>query len=559
MHMKTVFMRVRNIGKSNNKSAIAASAYRAGAKMYDSTRDKMYNYSNKKEVVYDTIMLPPNAPQIYKYKQILWQSVQENETTNDARYCKDIMIAIPRNLTQEQRVQLVNQFLFENFVSKGYICQINIHDKGDGNPHAHILVSARPLDKNGKWAEIKSKRIYKLDAQGNKIPVIDKKTGQQKIGARGRKMWQREWAYQDPLDQASSLSKWKKSWRDICNEVLDKEHQLQVGPEGKHATIHLGPQAAGLEKKGIKTRIGNKNQKIKIANRKAELQAALLSVEKELQKDKEMIEAQRKAIAHLKEKEDYNQYISGHELRNNFRQIFAAVVIEMQMNQGKIDECEKKLHTDKQISSKAMNIVTNGRILKYRKTKRQIEKEEAELQQRINNFKGWPKPNGRNPSYKKQYDDENDYLSYTFDNLKKRRQNLAEEKISIDTYLKQPDNFKKYQEIYLNLHEKNDVKRNQYKELLEIKDEYEKLQERVTKAYREIRAEEYYQINASRYENAKGRVGYGGSPHDIGNNLDNLIHAMKPQTPEPQLHNNMRLDLSERRDYNKSNDDCMSF
>ena len=139
---------------------------------------------------------------------------------------------------------------------------------------------------------------------------------------------------------------------------MDKEHQLQVGPEGKHATIHLGPQAAGLEKKGIKTRIGNKNQKIKIANRKAELQAALLSVEKELQKDKEMIEAQRKAIAHLKEKEDYNQYISGHELRNNFRQIFAAVVIEMQMNQGKIDECEKKLHTDKQISSKAMNIVT---------------------------------------------------------------------------------------------------------------------------------------------------------------------------------------------------------
>lgn len=548
--MKTVFMRVKNIGKCNNKSAIAASAYRSGAKMYDATTDKTYNYSNKKEVVYDAIMLPPNAPQNYQDKQTIWQEVQNNETAKDSRYCKDIMIAIPLNLTQEQRVTLINNFLFENFTSKGYICQINIHDKDDGNPHAHILVSARPLDAKGQWADVKSKRVYKLDKDGNKIPVIDPKTGKQKIGARGRKMWQREWAKQDPLDQASSLTAWKKSWRNICNQVLDKEHQLQVGPEGKHATIHLGPQAHALEKKGIKTRIGDKNRKIKIANRKADLQAALIAIEKKLQKDKEMIEAQKAAVEHLKEKEDYNQYISGHELRNNFRQIFAAIVIEMEMNQGKINECEKNLMTDKQMSLKAMNILTNGRIKQYRKAKGQIEKEEAQLQERINRFKDWPKPNGTNPSYRKQYTDESEYLSYTFDNLKKRREALSEEKTSIDTYLNQPDNFKKYQEIYLSLHEKNDIRRNQYKTLLEIKNEYEKLQERVTVEYRKIKAEEYYQISASRYENAKGRVGYGGAPHDIGNNLDNLIHAMKQQGPEP-VHvntNNLKADLSKGKD-----------
>lgn len=554
--MKTVFMRISNIGKSNNKSAIAASAYRSGTKMYDNTTNKTYNYSNKKEVVYDAIMLPEYAPPKYQDKQTLWQTIQDNETASDARYCKDIMIAIPRNLTQEQRVELVNQFLFENFLTKGYICQISIHDKGDGNPHAHILVSARPLDKNGQWAEVKSKRVYKLDKDGNKIPVIDPKTGKQKIGARGRKMWQREWAKQDPLDQASSVDKWKKSWRDICNTVLDQEHQLQVGPEGKHATIHLGPQAHALEKKGIKTRIGNKNQKIKIANHKAELQAALLSIDKEIQKAREMIEAQKAAVEHLKEKEEYNQYISGHDLRNNFRQIFAAVVIEIQMNQGKIDECEKNSMTDKQMSLKAINIVTNGRIKKYRKTRGQIEKEEAELQQRINNFKTWPKPNGTNPSYRKQYQDESEYLSYTFNELKKRRAQLAEEKASIDAYLKQPDNFEKYQKIYLSLHEQNDARLNQRKELLDIKGEYEKLQDRVTKEYRKIRAEEYYQISESKYENAKGRLGYGGSPHDIESNLNNLINAVKQQTPEPQLKNNMKLDLSEHKEYTN---DGMSY
>ena len=195
-------------------------------------------------------------------------------------------------------------------------------------------------------------------------------------------------------------------------------------------------------------------------------------------------------------------------------------------------------------------------IKQYRKIKGQIEKEEAELQQRINNFKGWPRPDGTNPSYKKQYDNESDYLSYTIDNLKKRRAQLAEEKASIDAYLKQPDNFEKYQKIYLSLHEQNDARLNQRKELLEIKAEYAKLQERVTKAYKEIRAEEYYQISESKYENAKGRLGYGGSPHDIESNLNNLINAVKQQTPEPQLKNNMKLDLSEHKEYTN---DGMSY
>ena len=146
--------------------------------------------------------------------------------------------------------------------------------------------------------------------------------------------------------------------------------------------------------------------------------------------------------------------------------------------------------------------------------------------------------------------------SYTFDNLKKRRKALTEEKTSIDAYLKQPDNFEKYQKIYLSLHEQNDARKNQYKELLGIKTEYEKLQERVTKAYREIRAEEYYQISASRYENAKGRLGYGGSPRDIESNLNNLINAVKQQTPEPKLKNNMKLDLSEHKEYTN---DGMSY
>ena len=230
----------------------------------------------------------------------------------------------------------------------------------------------------------------------------------------------------------------------------------------------------------------------------------------------------------------------------------------MQMNQAKIEECEKKLLTQQQLSLKAMNILTNGRIREFRKIKRQVDKEEAELQERINKFKTWPRPNNTNPNYRKQYNDESEYLSYTFDNLKKRRELLNAEKIAIDTYIHQPDKFKQYQDIFIKLDNQNNERIKQRKELLEIKAEYEKLQEKVVKSYRTINEKNYYQVKGNQYEYAKGRLGDCSTPDVMGHNLDSLIAALKPQDLQPKVrYNNMRLDLSEHKD--KTNDDSMSI
>lgn len=531
--MKTVFMRIRNIGKSNNKSAIAASAYRSGAKMYDESKNKMYNYSNKKEVVYDTIMLPPNAPQKYKDKQTLWQDVQDNETTSDARYCKDIMIAIPRNLTQEQRVALVNQFLFKNFISKGYVCQFNIHDKGDGNPHAHILVSARPLDKNGQWVKVKSKRVYKLDAQGNKIPIIDPKTGKQKIGARGRKMWQREWAKQDPLDQASSVDKWKKSWRDLCNKVLDKEHQLQVGPEGKYATIHLGPQAAALERKGTKTRIGEKNRQIKIANRKADLQAALFDIDKKLQQDRDIITKIQNEIERIKDLNAKIDYKNGYDIKNYYRMIYATLHYELANYRKEIEYYKNyKWFTEKQIRNKATNIITNGRALKFWRNIRQLKEAEQKIQQKKN----------------EGFDIYDELIA-----LKKRKKELEQEKLALEDYVHQPDIEVKIINKYNELAQIQNAKLARYKDVANLIADYEKLEKRIITEYKKIQDNKVYELYADKSKNITWSEHTSGGPEKISNDLDKLLSAMKPQTPEPQLHNNMRLDLSEHKE--RRNDD----
>lgn len=496
---------------------------------------------------------------------------------SNARSYTEYELALPNELSHEQNKQLVEEFIAKH-IGNNKVWAYAIHEKAaafDPNQnqiHAHIMFSDRIVTDGMDKCKPASKFFKRPNA---KNPEKGGYAKDRTLSASKKEL-------------SMTIKNIRQSWEEMMNEAYQKNSidkkvscktvsaqradAIEQGDEAlaelldREPQTHLGPVLTYKTKKEIaKSEKENKSndqilEGIKEISDKAYL-VVLKKIEKaykyETYRRNQAIEAQKKAVEHLKEKEEYNQYISGYDLCNNFRQIFAAVQIEMQMNQGKIAECEQKLLTDKQISLKAQNIMTNGRIRKFRSIKRQLDKEEVELQERINRFKTWPKPNNTNPNYKKQYNDESNYLSYTFDNLKKRKEALAEEKINIDNYLKQPNNFKKYQEIYLSLHEQNDARLNQRKELLEIKAEYEKLQEKVIKSYRAIKVKEYYQVNATRYENAKGRLGYGGSPHYIGNNLDNLINAMKPQTPEPQLHNNMRLDLSEHKD--KTNDDSMSI
>ena len=52
-----------------------------------------------------------------------------------------VVLAIPRELPRSQYADLIRDYCREFFVSKGMIADFAIHDKGDGNPHAHIPVS----------------------------------------------------------------------------------------------------------------------------------------------------------------------------------------------------------------------------------------------------------------------------------------------------------------------------------------------------------------------------------------------------------------------------------
>ena len=179
------------IGRSAGRSIIAAVAYRTGTKLLDKETGVVYDYTHKGGVVHTETMLPPEAPVSYQNRAALWDSVQKVEKQSTAQLAREIEVALPVEMDRAQQLAVLRTYIQDNFVRQGMCADWALHDKGDGNPHAHILLTTRAIKPDGKWAP-KQKSVYKLDAAGQKIPMIDPATGEQKIGARGRRLWMRE-------------------------------------------------------------------------------------------------------------------------------------------------------------------------------------------------------------------------------------------------------------------------------------------------------------------------------------------------------------------------------
>ena len=268
--MAIYHLSIQNIGRNAGRSAVAAAAYRSATKLIDSERGLTCDYSHKGGVVYTEVMLCQNAPQEYADREKLWNAVEKIEKQKDARLAREINVALPHELDRETQIKIVRDYVQENFVKVGMCADIALHDKGDGNPHAHIMLTTRPIDENGKWGA-KEKKVYALDEQGNKIPVIDKETGKQKIGARGRKMWQRVIADTTGWNDKENVEKWRAAWAKECNRYLSQERAIdhrsfkRQGIE-RVPTIHEGAAAREIEKRTGESQKVKKNREIKAIN-----------------------------------------------------------------------------------------------------------------------------------------------------------------------------------------------------------------------------------------------------------------------------------------------------
>ena len=249
------------IKRSEGRSAVAAAAYRSGTKLTNEWDGLTHDYTRKSGVVHAEIMLPAHAPPEFADRYTLWNSVEQVEKARDSQLAREIEAALPRELTREQQLALVRAYVKDNFVDKGMCADFAIHDKGTGNPHVHIMLTVRPLKENGAWGA-KCRKAYDLDENGQRIP--DGKGG-----------WKNHREDTTDWNDKENVEIWRAAWAAYTNRALesagrperiDHRSYKRQGID-KIPSVHLGPAASQMEKRGIRTDKGEVNRQIAADNK----------------------------------------------------------------------------------------------------------------------------------------------------------------------------------------------------------------------------------------------------------------------------------------------------
>ena len=260
METKSLHTYVDIVTRSKGHSVIAKAAYNARDKLQDEYYGKTHDYSKKTDLVFSKIFLPEHIPKEFSNREYLWNSVEKIEKSKNSQLARNLLFELPRELNEQDRINLISEFIEENFTSKGMIADCNIHNPmasdNEEQPHAHILLTLREIDSEGKWKP-KCRKEYILDENGEKIKL---KSGNYK----SRKVNLNDW------NEPDKAKEWRENFSKKANEYLARNNiDKRIDPrtfeeQGREELpqIHLGTSSYQMEKKGIQTERGNQNRKI---------------------------------------------------------------------------------------------------------------------------------------------------------------------------------------------------------------------------------------------------------------------------------------------------------
>ena len=288
--MAIYHLEAKVVSRGAGRSAVAASAYLSCSRLYNDYDGIQHDYTKKQGLVWQEVFLPEYAPQEWKDREQLWNAVEEVETAKDSRLAREFVVALPIELSREQQIELLQDFIREQFVADGMCADAAIHDTDGHNPHAHILLTVRPLDERGKW-QYKTEKEYlcmkngeergftaaefrtaKNDGWEKQYPY---KVGKKKVymvpstaEAQGfvradKHPKSTRYGRQNPISERwnseEQLVEWRKEWADVTNRYLERAGREERIDHRSNAargldeipTIHEGVAAQALERKGI--------------------------------------------------------------------------------------------------------------------------------------------------------------------------------------------------------------------------------------------------------------------------------------------------------------------
>lgn len=153
-------LEMQNVSRSDGVSSVAKAAYRHRCVMFDERTGETHGEKSldRDDLVYAEILAPDNTPDfLKKSSNDLWCFVEKTETRSNSRTAKEFKITLPRDLSNEQNIELMKDFLLNHFVDKGIICDFVLHnDKDNKNPHAHVMITTREITPTGFGKKVRS-------------------------------------------------------------------------------------------------------------------------------------------------------------------------------------------------------------------------------------------------------------------------------------------------------------------------------------------------------------------------------------------------------------------
>ena len=274
--------------------------------MYNDYDGVQHDYTRKRGLAYEAVMLPPQAPAEWKDREKLWNAVEAAEKSKDSRLAREFNGALPVELDKEQWIPLLREFVQREFVDWGMCADLVIHTAKKHNPHFHLIVTVRPLDENGKW-QAKTQKEYLCARNGEErgFTADEFKTAQ----AEG---WEKQYQYrvgkekvymapseaeaqglqraskypkstkygrQNPVSERwnseEQLREWRKAWEVAVNQELEKAgrpervdcRSFKERGIDEQPTIHEGPPARAIEAQGGFSERCEMNRMIRANNR----------------------------------------------------------------------------------------------------------------------------------------------------------------------------------------------------------------------------------------------------------------------------------------------------
>ena len=349
--MAIYHLETKVVSRGNGRSAVAASAYLSCSKMLNDYDGVQHDFTRKKGLVWQDVLLPEFAPPEWKDRSVLWNAVEKNEKTKDSRLAREFVPALPIELTPAQWQELLTDFIQNNFVADGMCADVAVHDPypPGHNPHAHIMVTVRPLDEKGNWqyktekeylcvrngeergftaAEFKAAQAdgwekqypYKVGRKKVYLPPSEaEKHGYERVSKYPKST---KYGRQNPISERwnseEQLVQWRKAWADAANRYLERYGHEERIDHRSHAergldeqpTIHEGVAARALERQGIISDRCEINRQIKADN--ALLREQKAAVRKLAQAVKNTIPALAEAMERLRS----NMIIFRYQLRH---------------------------------------------------------------------------------------------------------------------------------------------------------------------------------------------------------------------------------------------------